>query len=353
MRAWRVHDNGEPAEVFRLDHIAPPTPNDLAGLGMGLSGWTPLQPGAEPFTDWVIMDVTAAALALPDVTMARGTYPVPVARPYVSGQEAVGVVTAAAPDHQHLLGKRIVAVTMQPFGGLAEVAVGISQLYEVPPQLTDTDAAGFLIASHTAYQAVVRRGAVQPGETVLVLGAAGGLGSACVQLCVAAGADVIAVVGRDDKADFCLGLGARAAVVHTQADGGDFGPLVRRANGGRGVDVIIDPVQGEMGAVAQPLLVPDGRHVLCGHAGGLLPIDPHFYLYNRTLVGATLGSYPRDQMKAIHADTHTALVALLDAGRFRPQTTRVVAFDDVPAALTDLAARRTMGRVVVRLGDER
>jgi NADPH2:quinone reductase len=350
MQAWRVHDFGEPRDVFVLDEIDPPTAADLEGLGMDLSGWVPLARGAAAFTDWVILDVSVAALALPDVTMARGTYPVPVRRPYVSGQEAVGVVTAAAPGRTHLIGKRIVTVTIQPFGGLAPVAVGVSQLFEVPEQLTDEEAAGFLIAAHTAYHATIRRGQVRAGETVAVLGAAGGVGSAAVQLCVAAGADVIAIVGGEDKAAFCLGLGARAAVDHLAVDG-EFADLVRLATDGRGVDVVIDPVQGEMGAQAQTLLVPNGRHVLCGHAGGLQPIDPHFYMYNRTLVGATLGSYPRDEMRRIHEETHAALVGLLDSGGFRPQVTQSVAFADVPDALTDLAARRTMGRVVVRVQD--
>jgi NADPH2:quinone reductase len=352
MRAWRVHDFGEPRDVFVLDDIEPPTPADLEGLGMDLSGWVPLAPGAVPFTDWVILDVSVAALALPDVTMARGTYPVPVRRPYVSGQEAVGVVTAAAPGREHLVGKRVVTVTIQPFGGLAPVAVGVSQLFEVPETLSDEEAAGFLIAAHTAYHATIRRGGVRAGETVAVLGAAGGVGSAAVQLCVAAGADVIAIVGSEEKAAFCLGLGARAAVDHSAAEGGDFGALVRAATGGRGVDVVIDPVQGEMGAAAQQLLVPDGRHVLCGHAGGLQPIDPHFYMYNRTLVGATLGSYPRDVMHRIHEETHTALTAMLDAGTFRPQVTEAVGFLQVPDAVTALAERRTMGRVVVRVRED-
>jgi NADPH2:quinone reductase len=351
VKAWRVHEFGEPRDVFVLDDIDPPTPADLEGLGMDLSGWVPLAPGAEPFTDWVILDVSVAALALPDVTMARGTYPVPVRRPYVSGQEAVGIVTAAAPGRENLIGKRVVTVTIQPFGGLAPVAVGVSQLFEVPEALTDEEAAGFLIAAHTAYHAAIRRGAVRAGETVAVLGAAGGVGSAAVQLCVAAGAEVVAVVGGEDKAAFCRGLGAHA-VDHSSAPDGDFGTLVREATGGRGVDVVIDPVQGAMGAIAQQLLVPDGRHVLCGHAGGLQPIDPHFYMYNRTLVGATLGSYPRDVMRRIHEETHEALSTMLRAGTFRPQVTQAVDFTKVPDAVTALAERRTMGRVVVRVRDE-
>ncbi len=141
MQAWRVHQHGDPAAVFVLDEIPAPTGEDLAALGMHMSGWVPVGPGIEPFTDWVILEMSAAALALPDVTMARGTYPVPVAMPYVSGQEGVGVVIDAAPGRRELLGKRVAAVTIQPFGSLAPIAVGISTMFEVPDSMTD-DARG-------------------------------------------------------------------------------------------------------------------------------------------------------------------------------------------------------------------
>jgi len=240
----------------------------------------------------------------------------------------------------------VAAVTIQPWGSLAPVAVGISTIFEVPDAMSDEDAAGFLIPAHTAYHAAVRRGGVTGGETVAVLGAAGGLGSALVQLCLARGARVIAVVGGADKAAFCRALGADA-VDHTA---GDVPAALRDLTGGRGVDALLDPVQGELGAALRAALVPDGRHVLCGHAGGLVAHDPHFYLYNHTLVGATLGSYPRPQMQRIHAETHAALSQLLDDGRYRPLVTRCVGFAEVPAALADLAGRRTMGRVAVRIG---
>jgi NADPH2:quinone reductase len=347
MQAWRVHGYGEPAETFVLDEIAEPTAADLTGMGMGLPGWIPLEAGMQPFDDWVIMRVTVAGLALPDVTMCRGTYPVPVGRPYVSGQEAVGVVIDAAPRRRHLVGRRVAAVTIQPFGSLAPIAVGISTIFDVPDEMSDEDAAGYLIAAHTAYHAVVRRGAVRAGESVAVTGAAGGLGAAVVQLCVAAGARVIAVVGGEEKVAFCRALGADA-VDHSR---GNLVAELRAANGGQPLQVIVDPVQGEMGAEIRGALGPDGRHVLCGHAGGLVAHDPHFYMYNHTLVGATLGSYPRSEMERIHHETNAALSELLAGGRYKPLVTRTVGFADVPAALTDLAARRTMGRVVVRVSD--
>jgi NADPH2:quinone reductase len=345
VRAWRVHRHGEPGEVFQLDEIPEPTAADLEGLGMHMSGWVPVQPGIEPFGDWVILQMSVAALALPDVTMARGSYPVPVAMPYVSGQEGVGIVTDASPIRRDLLGKRVAAVCIQPFGSLAPVAVGISTMFEVPDSMSDDDAAAFMIPAHTAWHAVHRRGKVQTGETVVVLGAAGGLGAAIVQLCVAAGCDVLAVVGGAEKAAVVEELGARA-IDHSS---GDVVNAVRAATGGRGVDVIVDPVQGEIGARVRDLLVPDGRHVLCGHAGGLIAHDPHFYVRNHTLVGATLGGYPREEMTRIHAETQREIDALMTEGRYRPLVSRSVEFADVPTAITDLAERRTWGRVVVRI----
>jgi NADPH2:quinone reductase len=277
--------------------------------------------------------------------MARGSYPVPVAMPYVSGQEGVGVVTDASPIRRDLLGTRVAAVCIQPFGSLAPVSVGISTMFEVPDSMSDEDAAAFMIPAHTAWHAVHRRGKIQAGETVVVMGAAGGLGAAIVQLCVAAGCNVLAVVGGAEKAGVVGELGAQA-IDHSK---GDVVESLRAATHGRGVDVIIDPVQGEIGARVRDLLVPDGRHVLCGHAGGLIAHDPHFYVRNHTLVGATLGGYPREEMSRIHAETQREIDALMAEGRYRPLVSRRVEFADVPAAITDLAERRTWGRVVVRI----
>lgn len=347
MKAWRVHTAGEPADTFVLEEVPEPTGADLRGMSMDLSGWVPAGPGLEPFDDWVLLKMSTAALALPDVTMSRGTYPVPVARPYISGQEGVGIVVDASAKRQDLLGRRVVAVTIQPWGSLAPVSVGISAIFEVPDGMTDEEGAAFLIPGHTAYHAAIRRGRVTAGETVVVLGAGGGLGAAIVQLCVAVGARVIAVVGGAEKVAFCESLGAEA-VDHTA---GDFVAAVRDRTDGRGVDVVVDPVQGEPGVLARTLIVPDGRHVLCGHAGGLIPHDPHFYMFNHTLVGATLGGYPREEMSRINTESQAALTTLLAEGRYRSLPSRCVGFDEVPQALTDLAARRTTGRVVVRISD--
>ena len=344
MKAWRVHEFGEPQDTFVLEDVPPPTAADLAGLSMDLGGWVPLRADRGPHQDWVIMDMRMAALALPDVTMAQGRYPVPVGRPYISGQEGVGVVTDAAPAWQHMLGKRIVAVTIQPWGSLAPVAVGVGMIFEVPDAMSDEQAAGFLIPAHTGYHAAIRRGQVSAGERVLVLGAAGGLGAALVQLSIAHGAQVVALVGDERKAAFCESMGA-AAVLHTNPD---WQQAVRDLSGGGG-NVILDPVQGQLGASARSLLLPNGRHVLCGHAGGLIPHDPDFYLYNYTLVGVDLGGYPPDVMREYHNEAHEALGRLMAEGKYQPKVEQVIDFEDVPQAMADLTNRRSIGRIAVRL----
>ena len=127
MRAWRVHDVGEPEDVFVLEDVDEPTAARLAEMGMSMGGWVPLDEAPYPVTpEFAILDMRAAALALPDVTMARGTYPVPVPHPYISGQEGVGIVREASPGLMHLVGKRVVGVCIQPWGSLADVSVAIA-----------------------------------------------------------------------------------------------------------------------------------------------------------------------------------------------------------------------------------
>jgi NADPH:quinone reductase len=351
MRALRVHGTGEPDEVLVLEEVDAPTPEVLGRLRMSMAGWvTPDTAGAAPTPsdDWVIVEVAMAALALPDVTMARGTYPVPVPRPYTSGQEGVGVVVEAGSPHRDLIGKRIASCMIQPFGSLAEVAVGVGMMIEVPPGMSDEDAAALAIPAHTAWHTVVRRGAVVAGEVVAVRGAAGGIGSASLQLAHALGARVVAIVGGTDavdKVEFVRSLGADEVIDHTTAD---VAAELRRLTDGRGVDVVIDPVQGDQAAAVRDGLRVGGRHVLCGHAGGLPMIDPHFYLHNHTLVGVNLAGYGPVEMRRMHEETQAGIDELMARGAYRPTPTRVVGFDDVPGALADLAARRTTGRVVVQ-----
>lgn len=347
MKGWVVRGRGSPREVFEWSEAPEPSHGAMRALTVDLAGLRPRGEGEPPASAYVFVRVLAAALATPDITMATGEYPVPIPRPYVSGQEAVGIVEETSPGLEAWLGKRVMGFTPQPFGSFAERAVMFPPvLYEVPEALSDTDAAGFVIPSHTAYHAVHRRGQVRAGETVLVLGAAGGVPSAALQLCVAAGCRVIAVAGGGAKLAFCRELGAQIAIDHLRED---FVEAVLREVGPARVDAIIDFVQGTPGKRARPLLAVEGRHVLAGHAAGLIEIHPHeFYLQNWTLVGTCMGSGYGPELPALEDAAHAHVLGLLGSGRYRPTTTRVIAMDEIPAALEDLSARSSFGRIVAR-----
>jgi NADPH2:quinone reductase len=136
--------------------------------------------------------------------------------------------------------------------------------------------------------------------------------------------------------------------VHTETD-----PPValREMTDGRGVDVILDPVQGEFGAHVRGGLGVGGRHVVCGHAGGLIPHDPSFYLWNQSIVGVDLGGFPKEVMLEWHRETQAHLDRLIAEGRYRPLVDRVVPFEGAADAVADLAGRRVAGRVVVGVAD--
>ena len=349
MQAWVVRENGDPWDVYRREEVPEPNHADMGELVLDLVGLRPRQPGEEDCRDYVILRVRCAALAWPDVTMATGAYPVPVPKPYVSGQEAVGIVEDASASMRHLLGKRVVAFAPQPYGSFARLCIGTAPtVWECPEVFSDEEAAAFFIAAHTAYHAIHRRGHLREGEHVLVLGAAGGVPSAAVQLALAAGANVIAVAGGQAKTEFCRELGAQTVLDH-QRD--DVLARAREATGGRGVDMIVDFVQGEQGAAARPALAVEGRHVMAGHAGGLLPVHPNeFYIQNWSLVGACMGyGYDAQQLVAIEREAHTALIDLVERGLYRPLVGGVVDFDSIPQALRKLVSREVMGRLVARI----
>ena len=349
MKAWVVRGEGLPSEVFAREDFPEPTHEAMSGYALDIEGLRPLRAGETPIREYAFMRVLAAGLAKPDVTMATGGYPVPILRPYVSGQEAVGIVEEATPGLQRFVGKRVVAFTPQPWGSFAErCVVTPPMLYEAPEAFSDEEAAAFLIPSHTAHHVVVRRGAVRRGETVLVLGAAGGVPSSAVQICLARGARVIAVAGGPEKVEFVRKLGAEIVIDHLAED---FVAAVTRAVGASAIDAIVDFVQGEAGQHARSLLRVEGRHIMAGHAGGLIPIHPtEFYLQNWTLIGCCVGSgYSPEQMPANEDEAHAYVRDLIERGLYRTPVSRVVSFDQIPDALCELAERRAMGRVVARV----
>ena len=323
MRAWQVHGKGEPVDVLKQVEIPTPPPG----------------PGR------LQVRVTAAGIGLPDVLMARGTYPLTPPLPFIPGQELAGVVTAVGDGVDTPVGTRVMSTSgfIEGHGSFAEyTVVPAEQAFAVPSAMYDGAAAGFWIPHMTGWTGLVDRGRIAAGDWLAVLGAAGGSGIAAVQLGNALGARVIAVVGGEAKSDFCRNLGAEAVVVRRE---GTLGADLRAATGGRGVDLIYDPVGGESAEEAHGALARDGRLLAVGFASGRWPvIDAQLLVMMSTsLVGVFAGAYSRDELDAVHAK----LSDLVTAGRLRCAVTEHVPFDELPHALQRLANREVLGKLVL------
>ncbi len=324
MRAWEVQAAGEPADVLHLVERPPP----------------------EPGAGEIRIRVTAAGLGLPDVFMCRGTYPLTPPLPFTSGQEATGVVTALGEGAGRVaLGDHVMCVTsfIGGNGSFAEECLAAAEgAFPVPDGLGAAEAAGFWIPHLTGWIGLVDRGHLAPGDQLVVLGAGGGSGIAAVQLGRALGARVIAVVSDDAKAELCRELGADAVVNHRD---GPVAPRLRELTGGRGVDVVYDPVGGAPAEDAAGALTRHGRLLAVGFASGDWPrfATHDLVVTNRSLVGVFAGGYSREELDEIHAH----LAALVRDGSLRNAVTDQVSFDDLPQALQRLANRGVVGKLVM------
>jgi len=319
-----VRQHGEPVDALRLETIEP----------------APLAPAQ------LRVRVHVAALALPDVFMCRGTYPLTPPLPFTPGQEVAGTVVEAGPDASTPVGARVMAITdfVHQHGGFAEhTIVEDDNAYLAPPALDDAEAAAFLIAFQTAWIGLVRRARVAAGETVLVLGAAGGTGSAAVQLARALGATVIAVVNGPAKAEYCRELGAHHVIDRAQED---VPGRARELTAGRGADVVYDPVGGDLGTESLRCIANEGRFLAVGFAAGSWPAfdAPRLVVGNYSIVGVYAGAYTRPERIEMVA----ALTDLVAQGAFAPRVTRV-GFEDLPSTLEAVATGTTCGRPVAVL----
>jgi NADPH2:quinone reductase len=285
--------------------------------------------------------------------------------------ECVGEVVAAGPGAHAWVGRRVTATGRGAIGAHAELVVGPTAMaFDAPPALTDVEAAAFFYPFHLAYLGLFERGRLARGETVLVHAAAGGVGSAAVQLAAACGARVLATVGSDDKAVIARELGADV-VVNYRTD--DFVERVRDATDGLGVDVCFDGVGGAVTLQSLACLRRGGRHLVVGFASGIeaeeVPIVSGRALCfgNFDLLGVILTYVDPAIEHQVHqyapvpvpvfnppttdigARVQARLLDLLDAGVIRPVVGRTVAFEEIPQALEAMESRTTTGRVVVRI----
>lgn len=321
MRAWRVHENGEPGEVMRLEEAGRPTP----GEGQ------------------VLLAVRAANVNFPDALLCRGQYQVRPPLPFTPGVE----ICAETED-----GRRVIATPALPHGGFAEYAVAdAAALLPAPQSLDDAEAAALHIGYQTGWFGLHRRARIEAGETLLVHAAAGGVGSAAVQLGKAAGATVIGVVGGPAKAAVARELGCDVVV---DRRGEDVVAAVKEATGGRGADVVYDPVGGEAYAQSAKVVAFEGRIVVVGFAGGTVPSPAlnHALVKNYSILGLHWGLYTARNPQLVR-HCHDQLTELAARGAIKPLVSERVPLDGAAHAVQRVADGVTTGRIAVVPGPEK
>ncbi len=325
-KAWKIHAEGQPRDVLKAEQT------DLPVLASGE----------------MRIKVAAASLGLPDYFMCTGQYPAnPKDGPFTPGGEVVGTVIAVGPDVKTPIGTRVLGMTdfWRGYGSLAEECiVREDEVNPAPDFVPDEAAAALRIAYHTAWVGLVTNGKTQPGETVLVLGAAGGTGAAAIELSKALGARVIAVASSKEKLDYCRKLGADEVIDRTTQN---VVEETMRLTGGKGADLIYDPVGGTAGEEAFDAIAMQGRFLLVGWACGRWPEIPIWktLMRNSSLVGVYAG---RSYGGEVHAGIHKGLMEFYRQGKVRSLTTRTIGFDEVPDALQILPEGQ-LGRTVMVL----
>jgi NADPH2:quinone reductase len=316
MRAWRVHELGDPS-AMTLDEVEPPIP----GEGQ------------------VLVKVRAAALNFPDVLMAMGTYQERPRLPFTPGIELCGEVEGT--------GQRVLGSPVGGPGAFAEYALmDAAAAWPVPAGMSDEKAAALYLTYQTGHVGLHRRAHLQAGEWLLVHAGAGGVGSAAIQLGKAAGAHVIATAGGPEKVQVCRDLGADHVIDYT-AD--DFVPVVKDLTGGRGADVVYDPVGGDVFDKSRTCIAFEGRLLVVGFASGRIPEAPanHLLVKNYSVVGLHWGLYRTMDPLRIGM-VHEELSRLVVDGHIDPLVSQILPLEEAPQALAALAQRSTVGKVVLK-----
>jgi NADPH2:quinone reductase len=326
-----------------VDEFGPPERLRVAGL-----------PAPVPGPGEVLVTVHAAPVNYVDLLVVGGTYQFLPPRPFVPGKGPAGVVAALGPEVTTLqVGDRVLAMAEQ--GGYAEaVAVGAEQCYRLPARMSFVEAASLSLVYDTAWFALRERGRLERDETVLVLGASGGVGQAAVQLARAMGARVLAGISRPERAAAVLAAGANAVIDLSRADLRDgLREAVYAVTDGRGADIILDPLGGAVFEAALRALAWRGRLVVIGFAAGGIPTVKTNYLLlkNIEVSGLQVSDY-RKRRPAQMAECFAEIFAFYDAGKVKPAAATVFPLERAGEALAALRDRHIDGRAVLRIRDD-
>jgi NADPH2:quinone reductase len=325
MRAIQITELTGPEGALRLVELPEPERSH------------PLTPGAG-----ILVDVHAAGVSFPEVLQTRGLYQLKPDLPFVPGSEVAGVVRVA-PEHSELqAGERVMAFC--GLGGFAEVAVAAEHLcFPLPDALDFAQGAGVVLNYHTAYFSLERRGRLREGETVLVHGAAGGVGTAALQVARGLGARTIAVVSSDAKRKVVEDVGAD----HILSSEGPWKDEAREITGG-GVEIVFDPVGGDRFTDSLRSLAPEGRLIVVGFAGGSIPeVKVNRLLLNNTeIIGSGWGGYAMNKPELCR-EVGSALQKMIEDGIVRPVVGERFPLEQAREALEVIDRREATGKVVL------
>jgi NADPH2:quinone reductase len=328
------------------------TEEDTAMKAVRCHAWGPPEflvveelPALHPQAGEVLLDVDAASVNYPDVLIVQGKYQMKPDLPFTPGTEIAGTVRALGEGVTNVkIGDRVIAFV--GLGGFAEQAIAKAKLLiPTPPGVDPEVAASFTMAYGTSHHAVVDRGQLKAGETMLVLGAAGGVGLAAVEIGKAVGARVIAAASSDEKLAVCKAHGADVLINYTTQD---LRAAIKEATDGKGPDVIYDPVGGGYTEPAFRSIARRGRYLVIGFANGEIPKIPLNLplLKEAAIVGVFWGEFARHEPKK-NAAAMLELIGWMREGKLKPLISARYPLSQVPQALNALASRSATGKVVV------
>ena len=313
-------------------------------IGVDALNWKEL-PTPQPKAGEVLIEVKAASLNFPDLLIVQNKYQMKPALPFVPGTEYAGVVQALGEGvTQFRLGQHVACLAGT--GGFGTHTLAPAALcMPLPPDFPFVDAAAFIMTYGTSYHALVDRGRLLAGETVLVLGAAGGVGSAAIQIAKAVGARVIAAASSDEKCALCQSIGADASINYSRED---LREAIKTLTGGKGPDVIYDPVGGDLTEAALRSIAWRGRYLVIGFASGPIPALPLNLplLKGASLVGVFLGSFAKHEPQANQA-MMAELARWYAQGKIKPVIDRTMPMAELKAAYARMGSRGVKGKLVM------
>jgi NADPH2:quinone reductase len=313
-------------------------------IGVDALTWKEL-PTPQPGAGEVLLEIQAASLNFPDLLIVQNKYQMKPELPFVPGSEYAGVIRAVGESVTHLQVGQSVAC-LSGTGGFGSHTLAPAKLcMPLPAGFPPVDAAAFIMTYATSHHALIDRGQLKAGETVLVLGAAGGVGTAAIQIAKAAGAKVIAAASTDEKCALCKELGADATINYTTENLRD---ALKALTEGKGPDVIYDPVGGEFAEPAFRSIAWRGRYLIIGFAGGPIPALPLNLplLKGASLVGVFWGDFARKEPKA-NAAMMGELAQWYAQGKIKPALDSVMPMGELKAAYAKMGARAVMGKLVL------